>query len=60
MVGIKGMAMPKDCYDCNFISNIAIGRFCCVAALQCLPCPYATGQRPEWCPLVEVEEEDNG
>lgn len=46
MIVIKGMTMPKNCYDCPFEN---LRGMCCAAARK-----TESVDRPEWCPLVEV------
>ena len=48
---IKGMEIPETCCDCNF--NIAGW---CVADLASERIEFPG--RPDWCPLVEVQEDD--
>lgn len=57
MVGIKGMAMPEDCYDCPAANKVYIDRGPMVCPFAERMCPYTAYQRPYWCPLVEIKED---
>lgn len=46
---IKGMAMPKNCYDCPFESHNR-----CYFSVMGLPNVVEAIDRPKACPLVEI------
>lgn len=51
---IKGMEMPKDCYDCEFHRSDYPDW--CDLSITCRKDVYDTSIRQEWCPLVEVPD----
>lgn len=56
-VVVKGMEMPTGCY-------IERGRCPLNTGLKCKQtdrvCPQRIGERPDWCPLIEVKEGEEG
>ena len=62
MIGIKGMKMPKNCKQCPLVDygDLHEDELCCAKEDREF---ISNGEnRPEWCPLVEIEErsEDRG
>ena len=59
MIAIKGIRMPTGCMDCKFLDIVPSGAYC-FATNNCLEIDGGADQyethRPDWCPLVEVEE----
>lgn len=56
---IKGMEMPENCYECPCLRHDSIDG---MRAYQCnitmiLHDGIGDG-RPDWCPLVEIQEDD--
>lgn len=52
---IKGMEMPEDCEHCSFC-GVDVESGCWVTKNWII---RKVGQdRPSWCPLVEVQEDD--
>lgn len=47
---IRGMNMPKNCADC-FLEDAYDGYNCRIAQKSA---NWGLGERPSWCPLVEV------
>lgn len=60
MVAIKDMEMPKYCNDCDFVAD-SLGY--CERATEHIP-NYDffsdTNEKPNWCPLTEIEERKVG
>ena len=53
---IKGMDKPKDCRHCPLY---AARSMVCTAKCRVLQtCDSPDGPPPEWCPIVEIVEED--
>ena len=52
MIAIKGMTMPRNCYECWFKD----ANRCYLNILQRIE----SVDRPEWCPLVETIEPKHG
>ena len=53
---IKDMEMPKCCDECPIYSRSATG--CILASYGCVDrYNYDISVRPEWCPLIEQEDE---
>ena len=59
-VYVKGMDMPHDCGDCDFLSGLTYNKYYCYAPVD--EKNYSINvtenvenwSRPDWCPLVEV------
>ena len=54
---IKGMAMPPSCYFCGLTDTSFIN--CEAFSPRRLLDDDCEERRPDWCPLVEVEEDVN-
>lgn len=57
---IKDMEMPETCDDCPFHVYHSHYEYVCKATPMLYPMNLANakGIRKEWCPLIEVEVED--
>ncbi len=50
---IKGMEMPKRCFECIFLTTVP--NFFCLAGKRDLCAEHGINiSRPDWCPLIEV------
>lgn len=47
-VYIKGMEMPKNCYECDDMFLLS--------TIRCECCEFGLNERPPECPLTEVSE----
>ena len=61
---IKGIEMPKSCLDCPCSLNLFFCKVCCGRAVTdrtsiITKNDVITVSRPDWCPLVEVPEEED-
>lgn len=51
MIAIKGMTMPKTCYDCPLLQDGWVDRFCGITWMP-LRYPEYREKRDKTCPLV--------
>lgn len=51
---IKGMKMPQNCDECNFVRMESEFHGICTAIRNDVCYVYPDKGKPEWCPLVEV------
>ena len=52
---IKGMKMPKSCYDCDLCD----GTICyAIKDIHLTMRFFAHREKPDWCPLIEVPSDD--
>lgn len=50
---IRGMEMPKRCFECIFLTTVP--NFFCLAGKRDLCAEHGINtSRPDWCPLVEL------
>lgn len=64
MVAIKDMIMPTDCCECGAYIYIKHGphttkNICCIANKK-IYVEHTTSGRPDFCPLVELEKNEDG
>ena len=50
---IRGMEMPKRCFECIFLTTVP--NFFCLAGKRDLCAEHGINiSRPDWCPLIEL------
>ena len=50
---IKGMEMPKRCFECIFLTTVP--NFFCLAGKRDLCAEHGINiSRPDWCPLIQL------
>ena len=50
---IRGMTMPKRCFECIFLTTVP--NFFCLAGKRDLCAEHGINiSRPDWCPLIEL------
>lgn len=54
---VKGMSIPMKCIDCKLYQD-SYPTHCKAVVFGVVDVPYRP-PRPDWCPLVEVEEDVN-
>jgi len=55
MIGIKGMVMPKHCWDCELTHDNTSGMTVCDLTGKALYPMNTKNTRPDECPLVEID-----
>lgn len=55
MIGIKGMEMPRDCWDCDLTYDSCNGYTMCSVTGQVLYPMGSRDTRPDECPLAEID-----
>lgn len=55
MIGIKGMKMPRDCWDCDLTYDSRNGYTKCSVTGQVLYPMDSRDTRPDECPLTEID-----
>lgn len=60
MVGIKGFVLPVDCHECSLMHFTPMGlTYCVLCQRYCDDRKTSKAfERPEWCPLVKIREEE--
>lgn len=53
MIAIKGVQMPSCCMNCRLLGKEEM--YCCVYPRRDLDVITVATNRPNWCPLVEIE-----
>ena len=60
-VVVKGMKLPKTCNECKFLCFAEYKAYNQIMPMCLLGEKIDdTNDKPEWCPLIEVEEWENG
>jgi hypothetical protein len=58
MIAIEGMSMPSCCMNCGLLGKEAM--YCSIYPRKDLDVITVATTRPDWCPLVEIEERKVG